>query len=890
MLDFNPAGDCYHRSWNDWKYTCAHAPGHFEATCLQMAVVLNTNYNPYLQGANMFKKRELAADLRAIIGGPDAEWESLMSQMALDARQPPATDPEASHRALEALMFHHKTFERKGPFVRASAWWSIVAAFSHYDSTWTAWRLCLRAVAKRLMRQGDDLQAMQKEALQDLQQTQREEHEECGRAHHQEQLARVRKCKGQQLILGPILSHNLNFFNMRVMQLVGKWFWSEQTLWAREKATAEQYADFAVAYSTGLGERFLRTVWKGCVFSAEEWGRLGACPMPGMTHAEVGPTIDPVTGWTSPGVEAAQIPQRVAAFLLHMLEARFWAAAMHQHGLPGCFAGVLATDPTHHLQSLRELWDAITLAESMASECLGLHELRKQAYFLDWPVVQYGFRLLAHHHFQGTPPVLEWFRRQFVRLGDSKLIEDTNKIGRRLEQRHQEHKVSPSLTLYHALTRTAYTPLHWRNIPAVQLQSDQFYETPRASQPGRPARHPVLPWTDLFNPHATPDEERWHLHTILNTTANPFPSRSPKGQRAAVAALQALRLLSATGPASAAATEAWQTCGLCPGHAYCKDAAIEPEVASCFLVVAQATFAARVWPLQRIPAGARHGSEQHVSALWQVDPDRSWEWLVVTDISQWSCVARSWVLSSENAEEVGFLQMQPVEKDLGLEAPLPALADALLCKGHRRMPVAQVGKFGKQQKWAVPPGAGQEKALLQKVLADHPNREKLVSQWSPRPPPATRKRKHDDGGGEDDDEESAPDEEPSDAEMDWMNAAALDENPDTENLNFSRLAARARAKQDKLKAQSYMQEALAHNSPSEPGDIDETHGGTNFKCKFPWCKKFMPGHPDSMRRLPEGFEKQMQLHRDARGPNWIRAGRTNIRRSDHYSSLLEIIY
>ena len=56
LLDF--VGDPFHRSWNDWKWACRHARGTMMSSQMQITVVYNHNYQPYLNGANLTKKQE----------------------------------------------------------------------------------------------------------------------------------------------------------------------------------------------------------------------------------------------------------------------------------------------------------------------------------------------------------------------------------------------------------------------------------------------------------------------------------------------------------------------------------------------------------------------------------------------------------------------------------------------------------------------------------------------------------------------------------------------------------------------------------------------------------------------------------------------------------------
>ena len=113
--------------------------------------------------------------------------------------------------------------------------------------------------------------------------------------------------------------------------------------------------------------------------------------------------------------------------------------------------------------------------------------------------------------------------KQFVRIGDSKLIEDSNKIVRNLEQHDQDSNVAGSLSIYQRLT-CKEVPLQWRGIRHVQVDSDDYYES------GSKRGQAVLPWTDMFRPESTPERADWHLRDILQTAQSPFASKSTDGQ------------------------------------------------------------------------------------------------------------------------------------------------------------------------------------------------------------------------------------------------------------------------------------------------------------------------------------------------------------------------
>ena len=334
MLDFLPSGDPYHRSWNDFKWACKHAGNHFEATCLQMTVVFNCNYNPYMKGANMHKKRELLADLAKILPVPTDEFEQLLDSLALDQGSTPVTSHGAGARAYSQLGLASSNCRKKGPYVRQSAWYSIIAAIDHYDKVFQALRWLLREIAKRLLSQGADMKELQVKAIGDFLEKAAGDETQT-RQEHQEQMAHLRKTRGNQLILSPMFMHNLNFFNCRAMLLVARHLWSEQTFWSQDKTTALQGAQFAVGRATNKGEGFLRLIWKNSTFSAQDWGRLGACPVPGQSFVDMAPGKDPLTGWVSPGVPQEEIPCRMAGLILVVMEARWWTLANDAFSFPG---------------------------------------------------------------------------------------------------------------------------------------------------------------------------------------------------------------------------------------------------------------------------------------------------------------------------------------------------------------------------------------------------------------------------------------------------------------------------------------------------------------------------------------------------------------------------
>lgn len=143
------------------------------------------------------------------------------------------------------------------------------------------------------------------------------------------------------------------------------------------------------------------------VSRAAVWGRLGVAVHDGMVVTDMGPTWDEDVGIHSPGVEAAEIPTRVASFLFHTIEKRLWAYGEWEHKWPGAFAGTCSPVPETAVAASdrsRDFWEVSCLAESAANVLPGLHALRKKVYWMEWPINQLHFRFFAHCDFQ-VPPI-----------------------------------------------------------------------------------------------------------------------------------------------------------------------------------------------------------------------------------------------------------------------------------------------------------------------------------------------------------------------------------------------------------------------------------------------------------------------------------------------------
>ena len=235
--------------------------------------------------------------------------------------------------------------------------------------------------------------------------------------------------------------HNDTCFHMRLVFLFKQFLWSEQTWLSTQKIDPTQNCNHAVLLATGRGEDFLRLMWHETTGQATNWARMGVALYTGQVKTSMAPCVDTDTGLLAPGVEEDEVPERVASFLWHCIEERFWSYAETQHRGPGAFAAVVSeTEHGSELQHARLFWDACLHAECNQNQYPMFFKLRENLYWMDWPVCQVSFRMLAQCNFQRIPEILRFLKRLFTRLGDTKVTEETNNTLRRMEQKEQDQK------------------------------------------------------------------------------------------------------------------------------------------------------------------------------------------------------------------------------------------------------------------------------------------------------------------------------------------------------------------------------------------------------------------------------------------------------------------
>ena len=295
---------------------------------------------------------------------------------------------------------------------------------------------------------------------------------------HKKELSDIRKRAGNMLLLCPSLLHNLNLFNARVLLLVAGSAWLEQTVWSCCKTTPDSDRSHCTHLSSGAGEDLLREMWRKSTHDAVELSRLGWTVIEGMPAEHVRAREGEVSEL---GVDAEAIPGRLMSFLLNFLEQRLWTYAWHQFSLPESFAATLHPNvliAQSALERINRLWVASTDAESSAQQFPGAAALRSEVYWLSWPINQWLLRVLAHFHFLQHPTWVSLFRTLYRRIGDSKCIEETHRIGRATEKRGQQPDVMDLTSLFARLTGNG-TPLHHRGMRhAIVPDAEAYDHTP----------------------------------------------------------------------------------------------------------------------------------------------------------------------------------------------------------------------------------------------------------------------------------------------------------------------------------------------------------------------------------------------------------------------------
>ena len=356
--------DSFHRSWRDFQFTTSHAKGGFHHSSCQLNYALNVNYQ---QGYFLAKRGEINKEWQVMFPEPGPKFKALYHNMALDARVSPSTSGAFTRALYVKHVLDNETYDKKGIFFKSSAWYCIIKLLMSVDKVWHARRYMAEEVADMLLKsQGKKAKEqaceMAAQVLAFMENpSDSGESKVAGKEAYKAEMRALRKRVGNALLLAPRLMHSSNLVNARIMLLVSRVAWTEQSLWSQLKTTPQQDRESTVKYATGLGEVVLKRMWKDALFDFTELHRLG------WQIVENAPVTDlALVSGEVPDLNSV-IPERLMSFLCHFVEARWWSYAWACFALPEAFAAVLAEgrQAIESLQFLRELWDAATFAEAI---------------------------------------------------------------------------------------------------------------------------------------------------------------------------------------------------------------------------------------------------------------------------------------------------------------------------------------------------------------------------------------------------------------------------------------------------------------------------------------------------------------------------------------------
>ena len=361
----------------------------------------------------------------------------------------------------------------------------------------------------------------------------------------------------------------------------------------------------------------------------------------------------------------------------------------------------------------------------------------------------------------------------FTRLGDTKCVEETHRLGRAQEKRGQQPD-RLSLHTFYSMMQGDHTPLADRGLRYLQVPENSTY------QPRSKASHT---WPVIFGKKSQKGLPTARLGGLIGKSAK-FVGRTPASGRRSICAAVALVELHQHGQL-VSATSAWQALALLP-HTLIRN---ETEV---LFTIACGRFAARVWVAETLP----QNQEASLGTLrrWGFRAFSEWRWLVVVDISAWHVIPHKWVKNDIQTAQFGFIVAEerrdvvthgtpasgagvivaeerldgvpthgaPASGEGVIAAPssenihfhIPAVAEALVAPGRHRLNIADRTSlhdvFGVSlTKKPTTMGACKEAevALLEKVMSGHPLLPKylqLLEDWHAAEAARNRRRKQKD--------------------------------------------------------------------------------------------------------------------------------------------------
>ena len=373
----------------------------------------------------------------------------------------------------EADVLRHFTFA----CLRLGAWFSIVPAAAAKDNCWTMWRQWLRWLCKALLGQGKWSKKARDAAVREIAMGSDLPAGET-KEDHKERLRQLKKKFSNSLLLSAVLSNNYNWFQMRLVLTVGRHFYHQQAFFGRDKCTPEEHVSFSISMSSGQGARFLRAMWADIVSNASVLARLGLKTTQDSEPQDFGAEWDGILLMNHPGVDKDTVADRIMRFVSCVVSKNLFTYLWHQFSYPAAFAQLLSAELSLRMSGMSQakaVWDLALQLETMSNDSPALKQLRDKIFWLDYPSVQVRFRVLDHFHFDLSrldPDVLQWLRRSKTRIGDSAVVENTNKKARRAEATGSSKEINAERIL-HSI-RHGTNALSTRQIPEVAVAPEDW--------------------------------------------------------------------------------------------------------------------------------------------------------------------------------------------------------------------------------------------------------------------------------------------------------------------------------------------------------------------------------------------------------------------------------
>ena len=272
-------------------HAAKRAKGGLTHTIIQLSHAFTVNYGPHMSAGNMATKREAKAEWGEIFPRSGPEFEELIHAMAIDGRIPKPTSAAEIQNMYERLVLDDPTFEFKGEYTKQAAWYSIMKSMHQNDAVLHARRYHNQKLSE-LMMPGKNKKDKYAKVVRDLALALAsngcDDDLESAEGHRQA-MQDMRKRAGNMLLLSPVLMHNVNLFNSRVMLLVATVSWTEQAMWSVWKTTPEADRTLTVQLATGAGEDMLRRMWQNVVEDPRELARWGWRVVAGLPVIDVAP-------------------------------------------------------------------------------------------------------------------------------------------------------------------------------------------------------------------------------------------------------------------------------------------------------------------------------------------------------------------------------------------------------------------------------------------------------------------------------------------------------------------------------------------------------------------------------------------------------------------------